>query len=108
MTIYFEIPALARPDSIIAYGRFDKDIEYDYLEGTTFRIYELSEGKTATAKVYDTEANKVFELTATRNGDNIECEYTDTSASFSIEVANTDKRVDVSPNFGGKVIISLK
>ncbi|MBR1662941.1 MAG: alpha-xylosidase [Ruminococcus sp.] len=105
---YFEIPALARPDSIIAYGRFDKDIEYDYLEGTTFRIYELSEGKTATAKVYDTEANKVFELTATRNGDNIECEYTDTSASFTIEVANTDKRVDVSPNFGGKVIISLK
>ena len=83
---YFEIPALAKPNSIIAYGNFERQIEYDYLEGTTFTIYEL---------------------TATRHGNKIECEYTDTKASFKITVANTDKTVEIAPNFSGKVIIEL-
>ena len=104
---YLEIPALAKPNSIIAYGKFAGDIEYDYLDGANFKIYELEDGKTATAKVYDTEAQQVFELTAARSGNKIECEYTDTKASFSIEVSNTDKKVEISPNFGGKVIIEL-
>ena len=104
---YFEIPALAKPNSIIAFGKFERDIEYDYLNGTTFKIFELEDGKSANAVIYDTEANKVFELKATRNGSNIECEYTDTSASFTIEVAGTDMKVEVSPNYGGKVIITL-
>ncbi len=104
---YLEIPALAKPNSIIAYGKFAGDIEYNYLDGANFKIYELEDGKTASAKVYDTEAQQVFELTATRHGNKIECEYTDTKASFSIEVSNTDKKVEISPNFGGKVIIEL-
>ena len=104
---YFEIPALAKPNSIIAYGNFERQIEYDYLEGTTFTIYELEDGKSAVCPIYDTEANKVFELTATRHGNKIECEYTDTKASFKITVANTDKTVEIAPNFSGKVIIEL-
>lgn len=105
---YFEIPALAKPNSIIAYGNFVRDIEYDYLSGTNFTIYELEDGKTAVAPIYDTEANKVFELKATRNGNKIECEYTETTASFKISIANTDKCVEISPSLGsGKVIIEL-
>ena len=105
---YFEIPALARPNSIIAYGNFNRDIEYDYLDGTNFTIYEPEDGKTILCPIYDTEANKVFELKATRNGNKIECEYTDTKAGFSISVANTDKCVEVNPASGnGKVIIEL-
>ena len=104
---YFEIPALAKPNSIIAYGNFERQIEYDYLEGTTFTIYELEDGKSAVCPIYDTEANKVFELTATRHGNKIECEYTDAKASFKIAVANTDKTVEIAPNFSGKVIIEL-
>ena len=47
------------------------------------------------------------ELTATRHGNKIECEYSDTKASFKIAVANTDKTVEIAPNFSGKVIIEL-
>lgn len=104
---YFEIPALARQNSIIPYGKFVRDVEYDYLDGTTFKIYELEDGKTAVCPIYDTEANKVFELIATRNGNKIECSYTDTSASFRIEVATVGKAVDVTPTASGKVIIEL-
>lgn len=105
---YFEIPALARPNSIIAYGNFVKDFEYDYLDGANFTIYELEDGKTAVCPVYDKEANKVFELTASRCGNKIECTYTETTASFKISVATTDKCVEITPSLGsGKVIIDL-
>ena len=101
------MPALARPNSIIAYGDFKGDVEYDYLDNAEFVIYELEDGKTASAKIYDTEANQVFELTATRKGSMIECEYTATDKSFTIKVANTDKSVAVSPSYAGKVMIDL-
>ena len=104
---YFEIPALAKPNSIIAYGDFGSDVEYDYLNNAVFTIYELEDGKTATAPIYDTEANKVFELTATRSGNIIECSYTDTDKAFTVKIANTDKEVKVNPSCGGKVIIEL-
>ena len=104
---YFEIPALAKPNSIIPYGNFVRDIEYDYLNGTEFKIYELEDGKTATCPVYDKEANKIFELTAIRNGNKIECAYTETNATFKISVANTDKSIEITPTYSGKVIIEL-
>ena len=105
---YFEIPALAKPNSIIAYGNFQRDFEYDYLEGTNFTIYEPEDGKSAVCPIYDTEANKVFELKATRSGNKLECEYTETKATFTISVANTDKSVEITPSVGGgKVIIDL-
>ena len=46
-------------------------------------------------------------MTATRHGNKIECDYTDTKASIKITVANTDKTVEIAPNFSGKVIIEL-
>ena len=104
---YFEIPALAKPNSIIAYGNFERQIEYDYLEGTTFTIYELEDGKSAVCLSMTLRQSKVFRLTATRHSSKNQCEYTDTKASFKIAVANTDKTVEIAPNFSGKVIIEL-
>mgnify|MGYP001016800011 FL=1 len=72
--------------------------------------YKLSYSDVTFYNAYSFETsanNKVFELTATRHGNKIECEYTDTKASFKIAVANTDKPVEIAPNFSGKVIIEL-
>ena len=72
--------------------------------------YKLSYSDVTFYNAYSFETsanNKVFELTATRHGNKIECEYTDTKASFKIAVANTDKAVEIAPNFSGKVIIEL-
>ena len=72
--------------------------------------YKLSYSDVTFYNAYSFETsanNKVFELTATRHGNKIECEYTDTKASFKIAVANTDKTVEIAPNFSGKVIIEL-
>ena len=46
---YFQMPILARPNSIIVYGSFSKNFVYDYLQDATVTIYHLEDGKTAAA-----------------------------------------------------------
>ena len=97
---------LAKPNSIIGYGSFKRDFEYDYLEGTEFVIYAPEDGREISANVYDAEANKVFTITAVRHGDMVEVSYTGTDKSFSVKVAGGEA-VKVNPTAGGKVIIKL-
>lgn len=103
---YFSLPCLAKPNSIIAYGNFEKNFEYDYLNGTEFIIYEPEDGKTIECNIYDTSAEKVFTLTALRNGDKVEVSYTNTSASFTVKVFGKEP-VTVNPSCDGKIIINL-
>lgn len=103
---YMSLPCLAKPNSIVAYGNFEKNFEYDYLNGTEFVIYEPEDGKTIECNIYDTDAKKVFTLTALRNGDKVEVSYTNTSASFTVKVFGKEP-VTVNPSCDGKVIINL-
>lgn len=103
---YFSLPCLAKPNSIIAYGNFEKNFEYDYLNGTEFVIYEPEDGKTIECNIYNIAAEKVFTLTALRNGDKVEVSYTNTSASFTVKVFGKEP-ITVNPSCDGKVIINL-
>ncbi|MDE7303280.1 MAG: alpha-xylosidase [Oscillospiraceae bacterium] len=103
---YFSLPCLAKPNSIIAYGNFEKNFEYDYLNGTEFVIYEPEDGKAIECNIYNTEAEKVFTLTALRNGDKVEVSYTNTPASFTVKVFGKEP-ITVNPSCDGKVIINL-
>ena len=103
---YMSLPCLAKPDSIIAYGNFERDFEYDYLDGAEFVIYEPSEGKEISASVYNTEAEKIFTITAKRTGDTVEVSYTNTDKSFKVKVFGHEA-VTVNPTANGKVIIKL-
>ncbi len=103
---YFSLPCLAKPNSIIAYGNFEKNFEYDYLNGTEFVIYELEDGKTAECNIYNTDAEKIFTLTAKRNGNMAEVSYTKTDSSFSVRIFGKDA-INVTPTAEGKVIINL-
>lgn len=103
---YMSLPCLAKPNSIVACGNFEKNFEYDYLNGTEFVIYEPEDGKTIECNIYDTDAKKVFTLTALRNGDKVEVSYTNTPASFTVKVFGKEP-VTVNPSCDGKVIINL-
>ena len=60
---YLSIPLYVREGSIIALGAKDDNAVYDYADGVTFRVYALDEGKTAQTCVYDTENNRVADVT---------------------------------------------
>lgn len=103
---YFEMPTLARPNSIVVYGDFTRDFEYDYLANATATIYELGDGCEAFATVYDKEANKLCDIKAVRNGNKVTVNYTKTDKSFNICISGTDKSV-VAAAGTDEVVIEL-
>ena len=100
-----EMPILAKENSIIGFGNFNNSFEYDYLDGTEFKIYNIADGKSASASVYDVDANKVFEIKASRNGNSVEVEYTKTDKAFKVTVSG--KTVEVPANSDGKLDVTL-
>jgi len=103
---YFSIPALAKPNSIVAYGDFKGNFEYDYLDGANFVIYALEDGKTASTTVYDKDANKIFELSAARKGNKIQITHTPTEKAFTVTVSNGPS-AKISPNSHEAIEINL-
>lgn len=81
---YFQTPILARPNSIVTYGKFDMNVVYDYLQDAEAVIYALEDGKTASAVIYDSESNKITDITATRQGSVIDVSYAATDKTFKI------------------------
>ena len=68
---YMEMPILARENSIVGFGRFEKSSAYDYLNGTEFVIYGLADGASARAEVYACDGAKAFAISASRSGDTV-------------------------------------
>ena len=85
---FLEMPVYARPDSIIVYGDFAQDVVYDYVQDAQAVIYHLGDGRTAEAKIYDSEANLAVTITAERNGDSIKVTATPTDKTFTVSVFN--------------------
>ncbi|MDE7361035.1 MAG: alpha-xylosidase [Oscillospiraceae bacterium] len=85
---YFGLPCLAKPNSIITYGDFKRGFEYDYLENAKFVIYQPEDGKEITAEIFNTDAEKVFTLTAVRHGSAVEVKFDKTDKPFSVRIAH--------------------
>ena len=83
---HMEMPLLAREGRIIAWGNFERNFDYDYLDGTVFRVYNLPEGKTAEARIYDGEGREYFVLTAKNEGGVVTWTSTPTDKRFGVEV----------------------
>ncbi len=87
---YFEMPILARPNSIVTYGDFVRDFEYDYLANAEAVIYELGDGCEASTVIYDKEANKLCDIKATRCGNTVTVCYTKTDSDFTVKISGTE------------------
>ena len=83
---FLEMPVLAAPDSIIVYGDFQRDVVYDYVQDAEAVIYNLADGHTAQAKVYDSEAELAVTITAKRTGDAVTVTCTPTDKTFTVTV----------------------
>ena len=90
---FMEMPVLAKPNSIVTFGAFENQFEYDYLDGADAMICSLEDGKTAEAAIYDTKANLVLILKASRKGNVISIESSNTDKTFTVSVAGTDKKM---------------
>ena len=85
---FFSLPLLAKPNSIIAYGKFERDFVYDYARDVEFVIYELEDGKQAECTVYDAEGNAVQHIVADRRDDTIEVTADNKDLPFTVTTSN--------------------
>ena len=90
---YFQMPILARPNSILVTGEFaTNNVIYDYLQNAEVTIYHLEDGKQAEVTVYDSEATKITTIVATRKGNEIEVSYDVTDKEFVVALAGTENK----------------
>jgi alpha-D-xyloside xylohydrolase len=68
---YMEMPILAREGAVIGFGNFIKDSAYDYINGTEFVVYGLSDGCEAMTDVYDTQGRKTLTVSVKRIGNEL-------------------------------------
>ncbi|MGN0621673.1 MAG: alpha-xylosidase, partial [Porcipelethomonas sp.] len=104
---YLEMPVLAKPNSIVVFGDFKNNFEYDYASGCNAVIYNLEDGKSAEAVIYDTEAVKVMEISAARKGNSIEVSYKGAKNDFTVSIGGTDISVSAPSSENGSIVVKL-
>ena len=84
---YFGLPLYARPNSILAYGNFERSADYDYADGMKLVLYGMEEGNEASCKVYSPDGALAADVTARREKDAIYLSVTGTDTPFTAESA---------------------
>ena len=89
---YFQMPILARPGSMIVYGKFDGDTQksvlYDYVDGAEVVIYGLEEGQETETVIYDTNALEVMKIRAVRENNTIKITLPKTEKNITIRTSD--------------------
>lgn len=65
---FMSLPLYVRPNALIAFGAVDEQPDYDYVDGALFTLYQLEDGKTASATIPALDGSPVQTLSVTRHG----------------------------------------
>ena len=99
---YFHTPVLARPDSIIVYGDYDvkknTSFVYDYARNSKIAIYQLQDGKTVYAKIYNKDSDVVVNIRAQRENDKVVVSVDNTENDLNIEIDGKQYFLDNGKN----------
>jgi alpha-D-xyloside xylohydrolase len=64
---YFSLPLFVRPNTVLAVGADESRPDYDYSDGITYHVYQLSEGTESVCEVPNIEGEIDITLSATLN-----------------------------------------
>ncbi|GHU18321.1 alpha-xylosidase [Spirochaetia bacterium] len=65
---YQSLPLLARPNSVIPFGNNSQIPDYDYADEVTFHVFELDEGASAQAQIFNPAGEPESTCTVSRKG----------------------------------------
>ena len=103
---YMEMPVYAKENSLIAYGNFINNFEYDYAKGTEIIWYAPCENKEICISVPDINGNTVAEISAVKINDKITVKYTRKELkNLYISVFGTNIKAAVCGNEKNGVLI---
>ena len=85
---FFSLPLMVRPGTILPLGAVDDRPDYDYVNGVTFRVYELVDGGELACAVTTPQRAKAARLNVRRNGQHVIAEVSDDiSTRWQLQVA---------------------
>jgi alpha-D-xyloside xylohydrolase len=68
---FLSLPLMVRPGTILPLGRVDERPDYDYADGVTFRVYELSDGTELTCVVSTPQGAEAVRISVQRTGQRV-------------------------------------
>lgn len=83
---YYGLPLYVRENSILPFGKTDKETVYDYADGVTLRVYELSGA--AQCRVYEEGRGERLRAAATREDRRIIIDVTGDAQDYKICLVN--------------------
>ncbi len=107
---FLSLPLFVRPGTILPVGANDQRPDYDFADGTTFRLYELADGATATRAVCGRDGAEVGRITARRIGRALEVQAEGRLRNWSVQLMGVQGPFAVSggvlaaPAKGGVVV----
>ena len=86
---FMSLPLMAKENSIIAFGKDNKNVDYDYEKGVIFHAFEIKDK--AFSKVYNTKGVEQISLSILRKADMVEAEFTGTGEDVKILLRNVSE-----------------
>ena len=68
---FLSLPLMVRPGTVLPLGAVDDRPDYDYGDGVTFRVYELSDGVELTCAVSEPQGAEAMRLSVQRTGQRV-------------------------------------
>jgi alpha-D-xyloside xylohydrolase len=65
---FMSLPLMVRPNCVLAIGKHEDRPDYDYGDGVTLQVYELEDGKTASAVIPSVTGDVAATFTVKREG----------------------------------------
>lgn len=86
---FMTLPLMVRENCILPISRKNTLTEYDYTDNVEFHIFQLTDGKTATAEITNIDGSKSITIIARREGNNITIKLDGSISSCYIVLHNT-------------------
>ncbi|MDD6824604.1 MAG: alpha-xylosidase [Oscillospiraceae bacterium] len=101
---YMEMPVLAKENSLIAYGDFEENFEYNYADNAEIVWYSPVENTPAETEIADKNGNTVLKIRLTKQGNNIK---TDISSEGNFNIRLRINGTDFSRTINGTGSLEL-
>lgn len=90
---FLSVPLLVRPNSILAVGRVDYKPDYDYADGVTFEMYEISDGARLSVTVPTQNGDGALHLDVVRRGNSVRARVEGAAANWRLLMVNASASV---------------
>ncbi|WP_163578937.1 alpha-xylosidase [Gracilibacillus saliphilus] len=94
---YFSLPLFVKSNTILPVGTSEENPVYDYTDGVTFKIYQLSNKQKAERILVNAKGEEIGAIVAERNANKIQVQTTGVEQAYHIEIVGHKK---VSVNAG--------